>query len=354
MRKNLTTRDQQDPASFQAQARPPLPNRVRSLLPGLALCLAGASLSIGVGYLVPAVSSLLVAILLGAVLANVAPVPPVVQPGVAFSIKTLLQIGIALLGLQVLLSDILGLGWQMIAVVIAIVVLGISGTMLVGNWLGLSWAQRVLIACGFSVCGTTAVAAVDGVIKAEEEEVLTALALTVIFGTLMIPAIPLFSVALGLSDTEAGLWAGGAVHNVAQVVPAGGAIGATALSVAVVVKLARVLMLAPIIAGLSIRQRKVSGTNSDTKRPPLVPLFIIAFVGLVVLRSTGILPETALEFAEIVQTILLSTAMFALGLGVRIVLIKRVGVRPFMLATISTLWVSGIALVGILLAQMAS
>ncbi|USI93098.1 YeiH family protein [Rhodococcus pyridinivorans] len=320
-----------------------------AISPGLGLCVAGTAVALGINHLLPTVSPLLIAIVLGAVLANVARLPESTRPGMRFSAKTLLRIGIALLGLQLMLSDILALGWGLIIVVVTIVVLGIIGTMFAGKLLGLSWTQRLLIACGFSICGAAAVAAVDGVVDAEEEEVITAVALVVVFGTLMIPAVPLLSQAFGLSDTDAGLWAGGSIHEVAQVVAAGGAISGAALSVAVVVKLARVLMLAPIMVILGIHQRSRAGSGTDVKRPPLVPLFVLVFLVCVGLRSSGMLPGDLLTVTQTVQTALLTAAMFALGAGVRIATIKKVGARPFILGTLSTVWIACIALTGVFL-----
>ncbi|MFW0790652.1 YeiH family protein [Gordonia sp. CPCC 205333] len=321
------------------------------LVPGLMLCVAGTGLAVGVSRLIPAVSPLLVGILLGAIAANVYSIPTRMRPGIAFSAKRLLRLGVALLGLQLVFGDIVGLGWGMIAVVIAIVGLGVAGTMYVGRLLGLGWHQRVLIACGFSICGAAAIAATDGVVDAKEEEVATSVALVVVFGTLMIPLIPLTSHALGLSETAAGMWAGGAIHEVAQVVAAGGAIGPTALSVAVVVKLARVLLLAPMMAVMALRQRRQLAARPDAQltRPPLVPLFVIGFIGLMLLRSTSVLPDQVIAVGKVVQTVLLTASMFALGLGVRIAAMRSVGIGPVILATLSTVWVSGIALAGVLI-----
>ncbi|MDJ0110493.1 putative sulfate exporter family transporter, partial [Rhodococcus erythropolis] len=164
----------------------------------------------------------------------------------------------------------------------------------------------------------------------------------------MIPTIPLLADAFGMNEIDAGMWAGGSIHEVAQVVAAGSALGATALGVATVVKLARVLMLAPVMAFLSIRQRTMVD-NTDTKRPPLIPLFVVAFIGCMGLRSTGMLPNELLGLAKTVQTALLAAAMFALGLGVRLSVIRGVGARPFVLAAISTVWVATIAYVGVVL-----
>jgi len=245
-------------------------------VPGLVVCALAVVISLGLNRLLPTVSPLLLAIVLGAMLSNMVRLPVIVEPG---SAKRLLRLGVALLGLQLLFSNIAGLGVGMIAVVVAIVVGGILASVLAGRLLGLSQTQSLLIACGFSICGAAAVAAVDGVIEADEEEVVTAVALVIMFGTLMIPLVPLAGHAMGLSTTELGLWAGGSIHEVAQVVAAGSAIGGSALGLAVVVKLARVLMLAPVMAIISLRRRRAADPSTGEvgatgRRPPIVPLFV--------------------------------------------------------------------------------
>ena len=158
---------------------------------------------------------------------------------------------------------------------------------------------------------------------------------------------------LDLTPRIAGMWAGGATHEVAQVVAIGGIIGGGALAAADVVKLARVLMLAPVIAILSLRQRRMSrasGTESQRGTyPPVVPLFVIGFVAMVLLRSFVPLPDEVVAAGGAIQTTLLAAAMFALGLGVRVHSLIAVGVRPFVLAALSTAIVTGIAFVGIAL-----
>jgi len=323
---------------------------VDALAPGIAVCAAVAAAVLTVSRFLPTVSPLLIAILVGAAFANLGGLPSRCKPGLTFSAKRLLRLGIALLGLQLMFGDILALGIPMIAVVVAIVVLGIAGTMFVGRLLGIGWKQRLLIACGFSICGAAAVAAVDGVADAKEEEVLTAVALVVIFGTCMIPAVPLLARLLGLDEHAAGMWAGGSIHEVAQVVAAGGAIGGSALAAAVVVKLARVVLLAPVIAVVSARMRRNREAADDRRHPALVPLFVVGFLACAGLRSAGVVPDNVVALALSVQTALLTAAMFALGAGVNVATIRRVGPRPFVLALLSTVWVAGIALGGVLLA----
>ncbi|MGW4580172.1 YeiH family protein [Rhodococcus aetherivorans] len=336
---------------------PPVSVRLRTPVPGLVLCGAGAAAALAASALVDSLSPLLIAILAGALLANTTRLPTVTEPGITMASRRLLRVGVALLGLQLLVTDVLDLGWGVLGIVVAVVSCGIAGTMALGRILGLGWTQRLLIACGFSICGAAAVAAADGVVEARKQEVVTAVALVVVFGTAMIPGLPLAASALGLDHTRAGVWAGAAIHEVAQVVAAGGAIdahgagaaGATALTVAVTVKLARVALLAPVIAWIGVASRRVTATQADTRRPALVPLFLLGFLGCVALRATGLLPDQVLGSARLAQTALLTAAMFALGTGVRIDVLRGVGWRPFALAAASTAWVSALALTGILL-----
>lgn len=305
-----------------------------------------------VSSFLPGVSSLIVAIVLGIAVTNVVPLPDIVAPGIALSSKKLLRLGIVFLGLQLVLSDIVSLGAPMLVVIVCIVAGGIFGTILMGRLMKMRPAQVLLIACGFSICGAAAVAGVEGVTDSDEEDVVTAVALVVIFGTLMIPVIPLVGKLLGMDPELNGMWAGGSIHEIAQVVAAGGIIGGGALAVAVIVKLARILLLAPIVAVLSVRQRRAGTPTPDGKRPPIVPMFIIGFLVMIVLRSTFELPESVLHAGTFIQTALLSAAMFGLGCGVKVRNLMRVGFKPFLLAAASTVLVAGIAFSGIELVHL--
>ena len=319
--------------------------------PGLALALAVAAGAIAVHGVLPGLSPLVIAIIVGVAVTNLTTLPRVLAPGLDVAAKLLLRAGIVLLGLQVVLGDLLALGAPMLAVVVAVVGGGIAGTVALGRVLGVDRGLTVLVACGFSICGAAAVAAAAGVTDPEEEHeerTVTAIALVVLCGTAMIAAVPAAVAALGLDQRTAGLWAGASIHEIAQVVAAGGAIGGAALTLAVIVKLARVLMLAPVMAMLSLQQRRAGA--ADGKRPPLVPLFVLGFLAMVLLRSLVPLPAGLLEVGSVAQTTLLAAAMFALGTGVRLRRLLRVGPRPFALAALSTLLVAALALGGVLLA----
>ncbi|WP_338750916.1 YeiH family protein [Janibacter alittae] len=319
-----------------------------SVLPGLALCLAAAVVSTLVGRIHPVLSPLLVAILLGVALAAIRPLPAPLRPGLDVSGRTLLRAGIVLLGLQLSLRGIAALGVGTVALVLLVVTSGIAVTLAVGRLLGLSWSQRMLIACGFSICGAAAVAAAKDVVDSEDEEVATGIALVVVFGTAMIGIIPLAVLGLGLGDEAAGLWAGASIHEVAQVVAAGGIVSGAALSIAVVVKLARVLMLAPVMAFIGWQQR-ARATGTGGSQPPLVPPFVIGFIAMVLIGTWLPLPEGVTDVAAMVQTLLLAAAMFALGCGVRFADLRKAGSRPVVLAAVATAWVALVGLGGALL-----
>ncbi|WP_162802838.1 YeiH family protein [Ornithinimicrobium avium] len=321
------------------------------LWPGLLACLAAALVALGIQQLVPGLSALLVAILLGVAVAHAVALPRSLQPGIAVSGKRLLRLGIVLLGFQLALDDILALGWGTIAVVVAVVSAGLVGTVLVGRRLGLTHGQSVLIAAGFSICGAAAVAAVEGSVEREDEDVATAIALVVVFGTLMIGVVPAVLALTGLPLEVKGMIAGGSIHEVAQVVAAGGIIGGGALATAVLVKLARVLMLAPVVTVLGLLERRHAGeaVPAGAKRPPLVPLFVVGFLAAALLRTVVPLPDLVLDAAHLLQVLLLSAAMFALGLGVHVSMLKAAGARPFVLGAFATVLVSAVATTGFLL-----
>lgn len=313
------------------------------LVPGVLVCLAAGGASMLIAAPIPTISGLVIAIILGIIWRNLAPYPALLTPGTKVAQKPILRLGIVLLGLQIPLAVILDLGLWVILAIVAAVGVTFWITMVVGRWMRISRSQRLLMASGFSICGAAAVAATDSVTDSDEEEVATALGMVVVYGTSMILLMPALAGLFGLPAEQAGLWIGLSTHEVAQVVAAGGIIGGGALAIAVTVKLARVLMLAPVLAGISWSQRRnLHGederSNTDGgKRPPLVPHFVIGFIGCVAIASLNIIPEPVAGAAQIIQTILLATAMFALGLSVHVPSLIRIGGRPAALGAVSTL-----------------
>lgn len=370
-------------------------HRITPLLPGLGLAALAAAIAWPLSMLAPVISPLLVAIILGIALGNAAPnLPAALKPGLDFAAKPLLRLGIVALGAQVVFGDILDLGWPVIVLAAVVVAVGIGTSMLLARVTRVDGDLALLIGCGFGICGAAAVAGIESTVRAKKEDVAAAIGLVVLFGTVMIAAIPLISSGLGLSEATAGMWAGASTHEVAQVVAIGGIIGPAALEVAVLVKLARVIMLAPTVAiiGLAMRRAENRGrsflaeeagpsassptsetpltseaargsgpgaadspapaataTAASAKRPPIVPLFVLGFLLMAALRTVGLLPETAVTGLGWLQTACLSMAMFALGRGVQWRALRSLGAGPIALATITTVVVALVALGGALL-----
>ncbi|QQQ64403.1 YeiH family protein [Paenarthrobacter ureafaciens] len=340
--KNTTT-----PAVRPAKSRIALAS-FRVLSPGLAVAFGGALVAIAVTLLIRGLSPLLVAIALGLAARNLGLLPERLSAGLTVASRVPLRLGIVILGLQLSLQDLAALGWGIPLLAVAVVAIGILGTVGLGRLLKVPLRQTLLVACGFSICGAAAVAGAQPVVDADEEETVTAVALVVLFGTLMIPSIPLLASLLGLPNDVTAVWAGASIHEVAQVVAVGGIIGGSALATAVTVKLARVLMLAPTVAILSWLQHR-AGTGTGKKRPPIVPLFMIGFIVMVILRSTLPIPAEALGAAATIQSFLLTAAMLALGTSVRLKALIRRGGRTLALAAGSTAIVCAVGLAGALL-----
>jgi uncharacterized integral membrane protein (TIGR00698 family) len=168
-----------------------------------------------------------------------------------------------------------------------------------------------------------------------------------------VPTQAVAAAALGLGAHAAGIWAGASVHEVAQVVAAAGAIGGPALGVAVVVKLARVVMLAPVLAWVGWSRRRAGritgAATGSAQGAPLVPGFVLGFCAMVLAATWLPLPGLAVHAGQTTGTVLLSAAMFALGSGVRLHALRRLGVRPLLLAAAATAWVGTLGLVGAVL-----
>lgn len=316
-------------------------------LPGVAASAAATAAAVAVNRHVPALSALLVAMILGIAARHAIGHRgwwAHLQPGLALAGRRVLRAGIVLLGLQVSLVDIAGLGPLTAAGVVAVVAAGFAVTLRAGRALGVPRDQTLLVAAGFSICGAAAVAGMESVLpRRRREEAATAIALVVLAGSLMIGLMPLLAHALGLGPRTSGVWIGASVHEVAQAVAAGGLVGAAALKVAVVVKLARVLLLAPVLAVVTWSARRRTGdAGPPGARVPIVPLFVAGFLAMTLVRTTGHVPAGALQAASVAQTALLAAAMFALGTTVHWRVLAGAGRRPLILAGVATLAVCAV------------
>jgi uncharacterized integral membrane protein (TIGR00698 family) len=266
----------------------------------------------------------------------------VFKPGLAVASRRLLRLGIVVLGLQLSLRNILALGWLTIVAIVALVGLSFLLTWLIARAFRLEGDQPVLFAAGFSICGVSAVGAMSAARGSDPKDTGTPIALVTLYGTLAIVVLPALAGLLGLSHLQFGHWVGASVHDVGQVVATAQTLGTVALAAAVVVKLTRVLMLAPMVAITSIHARR-RGTATG-KRPAIVPLFILGFLAMVLIRTFVPLPIEVLDIAGTVQSVLLAAALFAIGASLRLEQLARSGLRALAVGLVSWVVLLGLGL----------
>ncbi|HEV7183691.1 MAG TPA: putative sulfate exporter family transporter [Leifsonia sp.] len=327
----------------------PAPRTPLPWLPGLLAAGAAALAAWGIHWLAPAVPLLTAAVVLGIIVGQLSFARPSVtgalRPGLSTAANRLMRIGVVLLGLKLSLGDIVGLGWVSIVTTVAIVLVTFVGTMWLGRLFGLPGHQPLLVATGFSICGASAIGAMSGVVKSKDEETATPVALVTLCGTLAIFVLPVLWHPLGLDALQFGHWVGAGVHDVGQVVATAQLAGSSALAVAVVVKLTRVLMLAPMVAIASVVERRRSvEPDPAAKRPPIVPLFVAGFILAVLVRSFVPMAPAVMEGADILQTALLAMALFGLGTAVRLRTLLGTGWRALAVALLSWVLIAALAL----------
>lgn len=321
-------------------------------LPGLIVAGVAAAIGWGIHTVLPAVPLLTAVVVLGIIVGQIPAarswLDGILSPGLKVAARRLLRIGVVLLGLKLSLGDIAGLGWLTILTTVLIVVLTFVGTLGLGRALRLPGHQPLLIASGFSICGASAIGAMGGVVRARDDEQATPVALVTLCGTLAIAVLPALWHPLGLSSLQFGHWVGAGVHDVGQVVATAQIAGSAALAVAVIVKLTRVLMLAPMVAITAAVERR-RATDASGPRPPIVPLFVAGFIAAVLLRSFVPLPDAVLEGADVLQTVLLAMALFALGASVRVSELARTGWRALVVGLASWALIAALAYGAVLL-----
>jgi uncharacterized integral membrane protein (TIGR00698 family) len=300
----------------------------------------------------PALSPLVMGVIVGAVVANTVALPDRMAPGVTFGARSLLRVGVVLLGFRLSLGDLAALGSDGLLVVAVVVSVTFVGTQALARVMGVPGDLGLLVATGYSICGASAIAAVDGVIAADEEETAYAVGLVTLCGTLSIAVLPLLAEPLGLAGEAFGTWVGGSVHDVGQVVATAAQDSEEAVAAATVVKLTRVVLLAPMIALIAYRHRRRLSAAGDqaevagTSHPPLVPLFVVGFLAAIVLRSTGVIPPSGLDAIKVAEKVFLTVALVGLGMGVRFDRLRRLGGRPLVLGLAAWVLVAGTAYLG--------
>lgn len=274
-----------------------------------------------------ALSPLVVAVVLGACIANLGPHGATLQPGAAAVGRHGLRMGILLLGFRLPLADAAAIGAPGLLLVLGVVAITFVGVTVLGRLLGLRTGLVSLTATGYAICGVSAIAAMKGVIDADEEEASYAMGLVTLCGTLAIVVLPLLAGPLDLRPDAFGTWVGASVHDVGQVIATASTNGPAALEAATVVKLTRVALLGPLVAVMSIARRRAQRTSAD-QRVSLVPWFVVAFGAAMALRTTGALGAEQFDVISGAEVLLFVVALAGIGIGVDATRLRELGVRP--------------------------
>jgi uncharacterized integral membrane protein (TIGR00698 family) len=323
--------------------------RVTGLLPGVALSAVVTLVSLGIQHFEervfshPYIEALVIAIVLGMAIRTAWEPTPRWRAGIAFSAKQLLEVAVVLLGASISFAAIAASGPSLLIAIVGTVAVILGASYGISRLLGLPVRLAILVACGNSVCGNSAIAAIAPVIGADGDDIASSISFTAILGVVMVLGLPLLIPLLRLSPTQYGILAGLTVYAVPQVLAATVPAGLLSTQIGTLVKLVRVLTLGPIVVGFSLfgralRKNAEGPVVPDRVNPfQLVPWFIIGFLILAGFRSFQILPNDAVAPLLKVASLLTVVAMAALGLGVDVRVIRRVGGRVTAAVTLSLL-----------------
>jgi len=332
-----------------APAAPRLPEFLTTLAPGflVSLVIAVAAQFLSDHYGAPA---MLMALLLGIAFHFLAEEGRCVE-GINVTARHVLRFGVALLGGRISVQLLIGLGPQLITLVIAGVILTILIGLLGARALGRGWRFALLTGGSVAICGASAAMAIAAILPRNEHSesnlIFTVLGVTVLSTVAMI-VYPLITAMAGLDPLATGVFLGGTIHDVAQVVGAGFSISEQTGETATLVKLIRVTILAPVVLGFSLAIR-AGGLAEDTggKRPPLVPGFVLAFLALAAVNSIGLVPAAISAFMGDLSRWALLIAISAVGMKTSLRTILDVGGQAITLIVAETVFLAGFILLGL-------
>lgn len=276
---------------------------------------------------------------------------PRTRPGIEWCARGMLRLGVGLLGARITAEQIAALGWTTAAVVAAGVCSTIAFGVLLARRLRLGRDQGLLSGCAVGICGASAALAVAAVLpsgRRQDRFTLTVVVCVTVMSTAAMVLYPLLASALQLPPALAGLFLGGTIHDVAQVVGAGYTLGHDTGDVATVVKLLRVAMLALVVLAISIGWRSSRRRHGAGARPALLPWFLWLFIGMVLLNSVGALSSTGQALLSSASRTCLVLAIAALGVKTSFAKLAAAGWRPLLLIGLETLWLALLVLAAVL------
>jgi uncharacterized integral membrane protein (TIGR00698 family) len=320
----------------------------RNLLPGLFLTFTIAAAALGIRNLlgITVLSPLIIAIVLGMTFRNTVGTPAAFKSGVNFSMRRILRFAIVLLGLQLSLSQVVGVGIVGITIIVLTLVGTFVFTVWLGNRFGIDHKLAQLIAAGTSICGASAIIATNTVTRASDEDVAYAVASVTVFGSAAILLYPALGGLLQLTPHAFGLWAGASIHEIAQVVAAAFQNGSEAGNFGTIAKLSRVMLLAPTILVLGYiaarhRQMVDAGLGKRSTRQALPkPWFIAGFVAMMLFNSLDLTPQKDKAYLVQTTTFLLAVALAGMGLETDFRKLKAKGWKPLLVGAGSWLFIS--------------
>lgn len=326
----------------------PTATAARAVLPGVALTALIAAIAVLIPLVsgFPALSPLVVAMVIGIGIRNLHGPIEGSEEGIAFSMRRVLRFAIVLLGLQLTVTQISDLGVSALLVIVGTVLTTFFVIKFMGRVLGVEGGLAELIAAGTSICGASAVIATNTVTRAGDEDVAYAIACVTVFGTLSMLLLPVIGGSIGLDAAHYGLWVGASVHEVAQVVGAAFQGGSEAGQFGTVAKLSRVLLLAPMILLLGLAAAR-KGTGRTQGRAPM-PWFVFGFAALVLVNSAFAVPEDIHAVVVPMTSYLLAMALAAMGLATDIGKLRAKGIRPLLLGAAGWIFITVFALCAVL------
>ncbi len=286
-----------------------------------------------------AISALILAIIFGMIFRNMVGIPEVTVSGVRFSIQRILRVAIVFLGFKLSIAEVYRIGIKGLTVVAIVIAGTLIFTAYVGRKFNLHKELALLIGSGTGICGASAAIAVGSVINAKHRDIAYAVATVTIFGTIAMFIYPVIESVLQLPDMIYGVWTGSSIHEVAQVVAAGFAVSDVSGGVSTIVKLSRVLFLAPIALILGIAHSRKDSDNFSFKAVP-IPYFIFGFIAMIFLNSTGIIPQPITGSIIRIDDFLLAIAMAGMGLNTDLRDMKEIGLSPFYTGFIAWLFIA--------------
>lgn len=291
------------------------------------------------------INSLVIAIILGILYSNTYHhrLPREWLPGIQFSAKRLLRLAIILYGFRVSFQQIIAVGIPGLILDLFIVCFTLLlGTIIGVRILKLDRHLALLISIGASICGAAAVLASEEILKNEPHKTTVAIGTVVLFGTSAMFIYPFIQKMgwFGFDEKQFGLFAGATIHEVAQVVVAGNEISQNAGSIAIIVKMTRVLLLVPLLILLSLYENRLSAKAHHAPLKLNIPWFAIYFVFIIGFNSLHLLPETWVNYINRFDIFLLTMAMAAIGMETNLAKIKKVGVTPLYLAALLFCWLT--------------